>query len=188
MLNVRTNIDESMEDSQSTTSNDTSFDLEGAIAKVCALAPDDAARSSRVSGVSLEELKTIAGYLNLRKTDSKGNLIAAIRAKVEAKKKLGSILNKDEGTFRRDKNTFFRLCNILMTFPDALQRSNLLATRTQLQNKEVNEKQPIFNDAADHFNDHNYNSGGLVAQHEEFTARSIDPEAINSSGPITSSV
>ena len=175
-----------MEDSQPTNEPTAApFDVEAAIAKVCALPPDEVARSAKISGISLDDLKQIAVHLNLKKTDSKSNLITSIRTKVETKKKLAEIIEKEEGTFRKDKNTFFRLCNILMSFPDALQRSNLLATRTQLQNKEVNEKQPIFNDAVVLFNDSTHNSGGLVAEHEEFTSRRIDPEAVNNSGKIT---
>ena len=82
-------------------------------------------------------------------------------------------------TFVVNKNTFPRLCNILMTMPIALQRCNLLATRAQLQNRETGGGSPLFVDAAEMFNDASFNSGGLVSEHEEFRRRDMNPETIH---------
>ena len=54
----------------------------------------------------------------------------------------------------------------------------MLASRIQLQNKETYDKQKIFVESMDKFNDRQYNSGGLVTEHEVFTARDIDPEKV----------
>jgi hypothetical protein len=60
---------------------------------------------------------------------------------------------------RKDKNTFPRLCNFLLKDPDALQRTRLLATKQQLQDREIQQNLPIFNRATDQFNDRNAFSG-----------------------------
>jgi hypothetical protein len=104
----------------------------------------------------------MAKHLSISTSQKKEALVDAIRDKVKRKKILDEELIEKEGSFLKDQNTFPRLCIILMQFPDALERSNLLSTRNQLQNKEINESQPIFVNAAEHFNDARHNSGGLV--------------------------
>ena len=60
-----------------------------------------------------------------------------------------------------------------------------MATRTQLQAKQVYSKQPLFIASVELFNDRNHNSGGLVSDHVVFTDREINPEIIGD-GVITS--
>ena len=50
--------------------------------------------------------------------------------------------NADEtiSAYRKNKHTFPRLCNILLQYPDAIARSQLLASRLQLQAKQVYHK------------------------------------------------
>jgi hypothetical protein len=78
--------------------------------------------------------------------------------------------------FVKNKNTNFRLVNLLMLYPVALQRSNLISTREQLQHREVGAQDLLFVTVAAEFND-DVNSGGLAHQHEEFERRRINPEA-----------
>lgn len=85
---------------------------------------------------------------------------------------------EDNVNYRKDKNTIPRLINILFMNQDAVARSHLLATRIQLQNGEVYDKQKIFVDSMESFNDRNFNSGGLIAEHTVFTERGINPENI----------
>lgn len=65
-----------------------------------------------------------------------------------------------------------------MKHPVALQRSNLISSREQLQHREVGAQNPLFVRVAVEFNDKGY-SGGLVHEHEESERRRIDPEAAN---------
>ena len=88
------------------------------------------------------------------------------------------VADPDITPYRKDKNTMPRLINILFEHPDAVARSHMLATRIQLQNKETYDKQKIFTESMLKFNDRQYNSGGLVTEHEVFTARGIDPESV----------
>ena len=76
-----------------------------------------------------------------------------------------SIAEKERsGTYRHDKNTFPRLVNLVMRYPDALQRSSALATRMDLQNKTTNANNPIWVSVAEEFMD-GTDSGGLVKNH-----------------------
>ncbi len=103
---------------------------------------------------------------------------------MEKRAALQDIIVKDNhGTFRSDKNTFFRVLNILMQSPNAVARSNMLAGRLQLQDRQTYENQSVFVDAAEKFNDWNYKTGGLIVEHEQFF--DIEPDKINNSGPIT---
>ena len=103
-------------------------------------------------------------------------LIKAIKAKCKNKELLKAIESEEEpGLFRKDKNSFPRLCNFLMQYPDALQRSALLGNRFELETRQTYEIQDIFVNSVEDFNS-NKNSGGLVKDHEEYKARSINPE------------
>ena len=77
------------------------------------------------------------------------------------------------------------MCNILLDYPDAVIRSALLASKYTLQNKETNQKQLIYVHTKEKFNDYNYDSGGIVADHPELIKAKIDPERENSMGIIS---
>ncbi len=64
----------------------------------------------------------------------------------------------------------------------------MLATRNQLQNKQLNESQPIFVDSVNHFNDPTYFSGGLLVPHEEFLSCGLNTEVVNKSGLLTPAI
>lgn len=169
-----------------------SVDIDAVMKKITDMTDEEAAGHSKKSGISLEELKKVAAHLGMVTTRSKIELVKAIKLKVENKKKLEVIeqtnSNLDEGTnFRKDKNTFPRMCNFIMTFPEAIQRSAILGGRFELQSGQVYDRQDIFVDTADKFNS-NANSGGLITEHEEYKARNIDPNMPNRSGNITSKI
>ena len=102
---------------------------------------------------------------------------------MERRAALKDIVVKEHESFRSDKNTFFRVLNILMQFPDAVARSNMLASRLQLQERQTYEHQSVFVDATEKFNDWNFKTGGLIVEHDQFDG--IEPDKINASGPIT---
>ena len=104
-------------------------------------------KKSRIGGINLGELKAVAGFLKISKCGKKEELIKSIFAKKFNLKKLNSVLaakQKHLSTFRKEKNTIFRMLNYLMQFPDALERSNLLASKADRQNDEVYGKQKIY--------------------------------------------
>ena len=114
---------------------------------------------------TLSRLKLMAEHLGIPKSLAKENLIKAIITKKQNRVLLqqineaedsdsGSELEDGMQTFVVNKNTFPRLCNILMTMPIALQRCNLLATRAQLQNRETGGGSPLFVDADLAISDH----------------------------------
>ena len=92
---------------------------------------------------------------------------------------------KRDGTYITDKNTVPRLVNLVLKYPDALQRSSALATRQELQNKEVNGSRLIWVTVAEEFMDGTY-SGGIVRAHEEFERVDMNKEVISRSGIFTS--
>jgi hypothetical protein len=63
-----------------------------------------------------------------------------------------------------------------MTQPDALIRDGLLASRIDLQFKEIGDKQIVFLEAASKFNDKTFKSGGLVGEHWMFKDSAVNPE------------
>ena len=98
-----------------------------------ALDPEMAKCSSRSGGLSLDKLKDCARYLSIPTTQSKSDLVEAIVEKVKKREQLADIEKEKEASrgtsFRKNKNTLPRLINLLMQYPDALQRSFCLATR-----------------------------------------------------------
>lgn len=169
--------------------------LDEALLSLCALTDVEAEQegnkkgSSKFSGVLLKELCV---RFALKKSLSKPQMITSIRESSRNKEKLKIIIeDREGGTYRTNCNTLPRLINLVMKFPDAIMRSNALASKEDLQNKEVNGSKPIWITVAEQFNDREHNSGGLVHSigqlpHEELTSRNIDPEKISPDGVLTS--
>lgn len=167
------------------------FDVPAAIKELIASGdPETVAKDARLSGWSVPKLKTMSCYLGLGKNfGKKKDIIAAIFGKVSARQSLDNMMASanDNSTFNKDKHTFPRLCNLIMQFPDAVQRCGALASKEQLQNKEVNENQQLFTVVATQFNDWKLNSGGVIDTDDELLD-SIDTEKRNKSGPITAAL
>jgi hypothetical protein len=134
----------------------------------------------------LDELREMALHLKMPTSGSKGDLVDAIidKSKMLAKiQELVSSEDEDSGSdgglpgarFIKNKHTVFRLVNLLMRYPAELQRSNLIASREQLQLRQTGSTHPLFARVADEFND-DTNSGGLLQAHEEFEKQNINPE------------
>lgn len=92
------------------------IDIDSYIKKICASSDEVAEASSRVGGISLDILKSVAVALNINKSQSKKQLIQAIKLKVQNKERLKvlEIVDMEKiagGTFSKDQNTFSRLCN-----------------------------------------------------------------------------
>jgi hypothetical protein len=164
------------------------FDVAAEMDRVVAMGAEIAKGNAKISGISQANLKLMAEHLKLVKSMNKPALIDASIAKVAKRKELVQVnttkaAESGEGNFRRDKNSFPCLCNILMCNQDALARCAILATRATLQDKQINEKQPIFVESMQLFNDHDHNTGGLVEGCEawpDIDEASIDPERVNS--------
>ena len=95
------------------------------------------------------------------------------------------LIESTGSAFTKDKNTLPRLLNFLFQDPDKVARSKLLCTRSQLQEGEQNENNPIYMAAVDNFNNYSINSGGLICDDVILKERSINPEQENTSGSIT---
>ena len=112
---------------------------------------------------------------------AKPEMITQLRASVKREDELKKMDEKERnGTYRHDKNTVPRLVNLIMKYPDALQRSSALASRMDLQNKATNASNPIWITVVD-----GTDSGGLVRKHEKFLKHSISPESISKTGIFT---
>ena len=64
--------------------------------------------------------------------------------------------------FTKNKDTFPRICNLLMRNPDAIKRSALLAMRVDLQFHQLGSIAHLFTCAADDFNNHEIDSGEWI--------------------------
>ena len=127
--------------------------------------PELCRKHSKSGGMCLDDIKRAAKHISLPHSNvSKNALIDAVVNKLKNKSQLNTILlNKNEGsTFREDENTFFRVLNFLMTNPDSLARSSLLAGRLQLEEGKVKDRQDIYTTAAEQFNDWSQSSGGYI--------------------------
>jgi hypothetical protein len=77
-----------------------------------------------------------------------------------------------------------RLINLFFRYLDALQRSSALATRQDLQNKEVNGTKLTWVAVPEEVMN-GTNSGGLDMEHEEFDRIKLNPELIFKNGTVT---
>jgi hypothetical protein len=160
--------------------------VEGWLSFLYNMDPNVAKGNARISGISLERLQALAGHLGLSRSQGKARLVDSIRESIERKRRLNETeAVENGGSFRKDKNTVPRMVNILCAQSDLLTQADRLATRNDLQNREVNGSKPIYIESAIKFNDMYFNSGGLPTGHEEYDNRNLDPEAVNISGPIT---
>lgn len=192
------NEDEDLEDTCAESAEPIDFNPKEAIERLCAMDEKTAYGHRGKSGFNIEKLKSMAVFLNIKKSQSKKELISAIiaRARNEAALKTMIIGDKENFTpisavakgFRKDKNTFPRICNILMSMPDQLHEVFAISSRQSLQLRQTHGKNLIWITAEDRFNDPDLNTGGNVAQ-DDLILRDIDPESVRRKGsgvvPIT---
>jgi hypothetical protein len=165
--------------------------LDEEISRLCSLSEEDLQRakgSSKLSGITLDRAKQLSSHLSLNKSFNKPTLIDNIIKKRKRITELSTIHHEEADAEESDQegqkfvgnvNTFPRLCNIILQYPNAVIRSALLASKYALQNKETNQNQPIFVDTCAKFNSATFNSGGLVSDHAELLSAKIDPEKHN---------
>jgi hypothetical protein len=67
-----------------------------------------------------------------------------------------NLLGVAEDSFRKSRNTMPRIINIILGYPNALLRSQLLADRLQLDSGETRSRHPAFTDCAEKFNNKRY--------------------------------
>ena len=105
--------------------------LDSVLERLCSLSDEAAAKEGKAKGNSifkLATLKKIAKNLGLVCGQAKPDMILSLRAAVAKSKELKSI----EATKREDKNTLPRLINLVFRYPDALQRSSAISTKTDI--------------------------------------------------------
>ena len=107
----------------------------------------------------------IAKYLNIIQSQSKECLVHSIFKKFDQDAEVKS--KEDEEaistygtTFRKNKNTFPRLCNFMLKDSERLACSKLISNRGTLQNNEMGENNTLYEEAIRSFNDISINSGG----------------------------
>jgi hypothetical protein len=129
----------------------------------------------------------MAAKFKIATSQSKEALVLAIKESQKRQIALTSMESRslNQGTYRKDKNTVPRIINLLLRYPDALARSSVLASRIDLQDREVGPNRPIWLRVCQEFNDVSVNSGGLMQRHEVFLEKNIDPEVIHGEGVMT---
>lgn len=162
--------------------------IDSILDQLCALSDEAAVKEGKAKGNSifkLTTLKLIAKKMGLIVGIPKPEMIVALRNAVSKANELKVIeLTKRDGTYVTDKNSIPRLVNLVLRYPDALQRSSALATRQDLQNKEVNGSRLIWVTVAEEFMN-GTDSGGVVKDHEEFSRVDINTEIISKNGMFT---
>jgi hypothetical protein len=83
-------------------------------------------RAKGHGGVTIGDLKIIAGALGINKSQKKDILVDLIFNRI---KNHSALLEIQKSKFRQNSNTFFRLLNCLMENPEAVARTELLAGR-----------------------------------------------------------
>lgn len=138
------------------------------------------------NGISLAKLKKIAAHFGMKQSIQKEVFIGALNAKIHSMQALDAIQStqssqSNTAIFRRDKNTIPRILNILTTYPEGLLRTRSRANWMDLQNRNTYANAEIWVDVANNFNDRNFNSGGLVDNHENLIIEGVNPEQPNKS-------
>jgi len=146
----------------------------------------------RNGGVNRDFLVDVAAKLNISgaRRGNKVTLFESIVKRIKNQDTLDQLQSDNDSVdsnasqpfrkFVKDKNTLPRILNILMLNPDAVLRTNLLATRQQLQARETYSNQSIFTQCADRFNDcDDEDIGGLVSEHPSLLDAGINPLATN---------
>jgi len=164
--------------------------VESLLTTLLELGPDHCDLHGNAGGLKLDDVKRIAKHLGIPISQPKALLFKCIFKKHDNKRKLEEDINNDAvssygSTFRKNKNTFSRLANFLFQNPDRLVASKLISTRNDLQNRHYNEKNPLYLEAVQNFNDFTKASDGLIEEHPALVDREIDPEEENLSGDMT---
>ena len=107
--------------------------------QLCALSDEASIKEGKAKGNSKfkpPNLKQIAKKMGLIVGVPKSDMTIALRSAVLRATELKVIeASKRDGAYTVDKNTVPRLVNLVLCYPDALQRSSALATRQDLQNQ-----------------------------------------------------
>jgi hypothetical protein len=129
----------------------------------------------------------MARHLGLTIHQSKEGLINSIFANQQETEILNSIYTDEQSnrSFIKNGNTIPRLLNCLINYPDQLAVSRLLANRSAIQNRVLNENNPVYIEACKLFNDYSVSTGGLLSQHHSYTTNRINPDAVNTTGELT---
>jgi hypothetical protein len=154
------------------------------------MAMDPALAKSR-AGPTITNLKEIAKFLRLSSSHPKEKLVDMIRMQEINKAQLNSLEKakhrEEETSFRKDKNTIPRICNLMRDESEDLIRSQMLPSREQLQLGQIDHQQPVFLTLAEKFNDWNTSSGGLVNPTDDVILNhEINPDRLNRSDKINS--
>jgi hypothetical protein len=142
------------------------------------------------SGPTIVQLKEMAKYLHLSCSHAKEKLVDMIRTHEENKKQLdiieGSRHRTEATSFKKDKNTIPRICNLLRDESEDLIRLQMLPSREQLQLGHVSHNQPVYTTIAEKFNDWNTMTGGLIDSMDDILLNhEINPDRKNRSGEIS---
>ncbi len=182
------------------------FDMNSFIASLKEMGKQNAKKKR--SGANVNRLRELAIHLKITKSQKKYALIEAIFSRLEKNDQLANIqamekemdfygkpdeveseLSEEDDSmptfYRKDKHTLPRIVNIILSYASELVNIEQLATRNQLQQREIYGTNPLFAKVARDFNNPSHNSGGLAADHEVLEEHNIDPEEIDTTCKIT---
>lgn len=149
-------------------SSESSFDFEAFKQKLLDLGEDYV--KGKKNGINMADLKLFAAHLKgINKEQNKEDLVRAIFQRLRNAEVLQTVLSTKATrvVYRKDKNTFPRMWNILLRFPAALMNTELQSSRSQLQYGESRADHPVFLEALAEFNNRDFNCGGNIAPENE---------------------
>jgi hypothetical protein len=130
---------------------------------------------------TVDHLKNICIHYGMNKRGKKNELINVIFVTFEAinalerHEELSTSITND---FRVDSNTIPRLCNIVLQYhPSTLLQTGAIASRVDLQNRDVGATHSLWQDVADSINNPDYEVGLIIKSHThtEFQKKNVNP-------------
>ncbi len=142
-----------------------------------------ALKDPRCGGMSLEDLRSIATSLSLPFSGIKKDvLVSSIEVHLINTARLESM----GSSFRRCKNSFARICNILFcNYLQELLQSQTAATRMQLEYRAVGDEHQIWYSVAADFKNSSLKFGSIAPDDSIFIKEGIDPDSVNFSMEVT---
>lgn len=142
--------------------------------------PGSAKSNSRLSRISLEDVKRVAasrGMASSRFSKSKAvdAIVESVRLEQETKT---AIQASASGALQKNRNVVARIINCIMNCGTQVEQLMAISTRVQLQSNKINENSDFIAEVTDLFNNIAYDSGGLVFDHPLLKERKVDPEFV----------
>lgn len=147
------------------------------IQKFGRMGPKKASADPRAGGMALHEIKVIASHLHIPNSGKKKEWLCDVIANhLKREQQLDAM----ERNFKRCKNTFPRICNILMgKYKDELVLSQAAASRMELEFRVTGAQHPLWLQVAEDFKSPDVRFGCVAPLDPILIKEGINPDAID---------